>query len=162
MFWIKNTITALIVLLLTSANAQEITKKNLVDSIANSMLVAHSNLGTEAIFKVTSINQESGKIGIKSAIKNTIKEEDESMVIELSTYSDVFTMLQGEEFVAIVSFKEKMLIQKRTTEFQNLFHDEVTQDDLREETDLWFIFSNQSEVQKFENFLGQYKKLTQQ
>ncbi|MBL4593465.1 MAG: hypothetical protein JKX68_06580 [Flavobacteriales bacterium] len=143
----------------SSIQSQNIT----LDSLANIIVKAHSNLGVESLFLVKT-DTNSLTLDIKSISKTTVSQIEESFVFDLSNVSDVFSIPMGaSEFRVIVGLKEKILITNKTIEFENLFHQEITKEDIREEENLWFVFTEESQSEKFEKTILQLKKqLTQQ
>ena len=140
--------------------AQESNKKEIVDIIVITIAKAHSNLGLDAPFIVDKVDSDNLKLNLHSVTKSIFVQLEESFVFDLNNLNDVFLAPSMEsDFKLIVSLKKETLIIKKTTEFKNLFHEEVITEDLKETSDIWFLFTNESDANILEKALLDIKTL---
>lgn len=141
-------------------NAQELSKEKVLEEIIQLIKKSHSSLGDSAFYEVANINAAALTFGLVSKEKTEVYEEEESLEFDLKSVSDFYVVPpMNSGFTLIVSLKEKLLISKKKIDYKNLFHEEVVTEDLREESDFWFIFSQESDANKLEKALLDLKKL---
>ena len=140
-------------------NAQETSKKEVFNSSIKLIEKSHSTLSDSAFFVVKNTDENGLRLELQSFEKTSIYQVEESFVLELNDVTDTYVVPQKSGFTLIVNLKNPALISKKKVDFENLFHAEVITEELREESDLWFLFAKESDANDFEKALTALKKV---
>lgn len=136
--------------------AQKQSQEERFYSLSKTIEKASSNIGAEAMFKVQ--NQNFLSLNLSSIIKTKISTIEESFSLELNEVADTYEIPSKDGgFTVIVNLKSMTLITTTTIEHENLFHDELTKEELREEKNIWFNFKNEIDANRFSKLLNQVK-----
>jgi len=155
----KNILLLFIIVSCSLVKAQEAPEKEVLDSLIEVIEKSHSNLGAESKVNVGKPDYKSLILDFSSSVKTTVSHIEESFSINLREVVDTYQIpSQDGGVTVIVNLKTKVLITKKNTEYENLFHDEIISEDLREVSDIWFNFAKDTDAHQFETLLSKFKK----
>ena len=137
---------------------QETNKKEVFNKVVQLIETAHSTLSDSAFYLVKNSDNNGLRLVLQSIVKTAINQTEETFELDLNDVTDVYAIPQASGFTLIVNLKNKVLISKKKIDFENLFHAEVITEDLREVSDLWFLFKKESDANSLEKALMDIKK----
>ena len=137
---------------------QETNKKEVFNKVVQLIETAHSTLSDSSFYIVKNPDENALRLSLQSIEKTPINQTEETFELDLNDVTDVYAIPQASGFTLIVNLKNKVLISKKQIDFENLFHAEVITEDLREESDLWFLFKKESDANSLEKALMDIKK----
>ncbi len=143
---------------ITILKAQDRSKNELFESFITQIEKSHSTLSDSSFYTVLSSDENKLNLTLQSREKSKIYEVEDSFVLDLNDVTDTYVIPQKSGFTLIVNLKVKALITKKKIDFENLFHKEIVTESLREESDLWFLFSKEIDANNFEKALIELKK----
>ena len=137
---------------------QETNKNEVFNKVVQLIETAHSTLSDSAFYLVKNSDNNGLRLVLQSIVKTAINQTEETFELDLNDVTDVYAIPQASGFTLIVNLKNKVLISKKKIDFENLFHAEVITEDLREVSDLWFLFKKESDANSLEKALMDIKK----
>ncbi|PCI99011.1 MAG: hypothetical protein COB15_04940 [Flavobacteriales bacterium] len=137
---------------------QETNKKEVFNKVVQLIETAHSTLSDSSFYIVKNSDNNGLRLALQSIVKTAINQTEETFELDLNDVTDVYAIPQASGFTLIVNLKNKVLISKKKIDFENLFHAEVITEDLREVSDLWFLFKKESDANSLEKALMDIKK----
>ncbi|MCB0400839.1 MAG: hypothetical protein KDD41_02045 [Flavobacteriales bacterium] len=120
---------------------------------------SHSNMATVAMYQVIDKNPEAMVLTLEAKEENTIQRLNEQVELDFQLLDDFYALPTPEGVKLVVMFQEPLLFKEAKTEFANLFHEEIEEENLRENNEIWFNFQQEEDANDMESALTGLKKL---